>query len=94
LGPDDDKDKERYKRPNVRYTPEEIRKIAQERGWEEIKNHDADVSNQKLWKTPDDKFYSYDRTGHGGGVWKQFVKDGKSFKRFATLNDLFKEIRG
>jgi|GEM_PF-3265433 len=91
--PDNDKDKERYKRPNVRYTPEEIRKIAQERGWEEIKNHDADVSNQKLWKTPEGNYYSYDRTGHGGGVWKQFTKDGKSFKRIATLNDLFKKTR-
>jgi len=90
----DDEDKERYNRPDVRYTPEEIRKIAQERGWEEIKNHDADVSNQKLWKTPEGKFYSYDRTAHGGGVWKQFTKDGKRFVRFATTNEFFDPIRG
>ncbi|MCL4229271.1 toxin C-terminal domain-containing protein [Candidatus Dependentiae bacterium] len=40
------------------------------------------------------KYYSYDRTGHGGGVWRQFVKDGKSFKRCATVNDVLKKIRG
>ncbi|MCL4229273.1 toxin C-terminal domain-containing protein [Candidatus Dependentiae bacterium] len=39
------------------------------------------------------KYYSYDRTGHGGGVWKEFEKIGKSFKRFATLDEMLKEIR-
>ncbi|MCL4229275.1 toxin C-terminal domain-containing protein, partial [Candidatus Dependentiae bacterium] len=92
--PDNDKDKERYKRPNVRYTPEQIRKIAQERGWEEIKNHDADTSNQKLWYCPkENRYYSYDRTAHGGGVWKEFIKDGKSFKRIATIDSTLKKIR-
>ncbi|MCL4229269.1 toxin C-terminal domain-containing protein [Candidatus Dependentiae bacterium] len=42
----------------------------------------------------ENRYYSYDRTNHDGGVWKQFAKMGKSFKRIATLNDLFKEIRG
>lgn len=94
MGPDDDKDKERYKRPNVRYTPEEIRKIAQERGWEEIKNHDVNTHGQKLWHCPkDNRYYSYDNTGHGGGMWKEFMKDGKSFKRFATLNAELIKIR-
>ncbi|GEM_PF-6590757 len=60
---------------------------------EEIKNHDADTSNQKLWKTPDGKFYSYDRTAHGGGVWKEFAKIGKSFKRIATLDEALEKIR-
>lgn len=68
--------------------------IAQERGWEEIKNHDADVSNQKLWHCPkENRYYSYDRTNHGGGVWKQFAKIGKSFKRIATLDEALEKIR-
>lgn len=93
-GPDDDEDKERYKRPDVRYTPEEIRKIAQKKGWEEIKNHDVNTHGQKLWHCPkDNRYYSYDNTGHGGGMWKEFMKDGKSFKRFATLNAELIKIR-
>jgi len=47
-----------------------------------------------LWKTREGKFYSYDRTGHGGGVWKRFMKDGKSFKRIATVDDVLEKIRG
>ncbi|MCL4229907.1 toxin C-terminal domain-containing protein [Candidatus Dependentiae bacterium] len=65
------------------------------RGWEEIKNHNTETSNQKLWYCPkENRYYNYDTTGHGGGVWKEFKKAGKSFKRIATLDDAFKDIRG
>jgi hypothetical protein len=37
--------------------------------------------------------YSYDHTGHGGGVWKLIDWVGNKLQRIETLDEFLKKIR-
>jgi pretoxin HINT domain-containing protein len=91
--PKKDDDKTEGRRERIRYTPEQIKEIAKKNGWEEIKVDKRLTEGQKLWRTPKGRYYSYDRSGHGS-VWKEFIEEGNTFTRWASLNEFFDKVRG
>ncbi|MBX9702536.1 MAG: hypothetical protein K2X39_00135 [Silvanigrellaceae bacterium] len=72
-------------------TNKEARERARGIGWDEVKDFPHAKPGEVVFKHPKkDIWISPDKTGHGGGVWKEFGRNGRT----GTLDGDFRRVRG